>query len=342
MILLRIFTGILGGLLAMGCSGPPEPHSISGPTMGSHYLVKVGALREGQTTDTLKVEIQSLLDQIEHVASTYQSDSELSRFNLAAPGVIPASDILRDLVTLALKACEQTDGALDVTIGPLVNLWGFGPGKAPEHRPSQHDIDAAQARVGCEQLAVSDGAVIKKTEIYVDLSSVTQGYAGEKVAELLDAKGIQSYLVDLSGELVGKGVKPDGTDWRIAVEVPILGDLLPGGGAESIQKIVTLKGKAIATSGDYRNFLDLDGELVNHIIDPKTGYPVQHGLASVTVMDDSLAWADALSTALMVMGPNAGYEFAASRNQPALFVVRTKTGFEEKMTPAFQAYVSGP
>lgn len=314
-------------------------HLISGPSMGSHYSVKIAQLPDGVTLAQLQQDVQALLDDIEQVASTWREDSELSRFNQTASGPFQASTTLRELIVLSLRACAETGGALDITVGPLVNLWGFGPGKIPEHKPTPEQIQQARQRVGCQHLKLQDDTVVKDADIYVDLSSVTQGYAGSKVAELLDAKGLKNYLVDLSGELVSKGRKADGAEWRIAVEVPEMGKLLPGGGVESIQKVITLKGKAVASSGDYRNFIDLDGERVSHIIDPVTGVPVNHNLASVTVLDDDLAWADAMSTAIMVMGPEKGLAFATARHMPVLLVIRTDTGFEEKMTAGFAPYV---
>lgn len=330
---------LLCSLLA-GCDTPPDIQTFTGPSMGSHYSVKIVQLPAGQTLAQIQHDVQALLDDIEQVASTWKTDSELSRFNQAPLGAFPASDTLRALVNISLRACRETEGALDVTVGPLVNLWGFGPGDVPAHLPTDQQIAALRARVGCKYLGVDDKSVTKTADVYVDLSSVTQGYAGVQVAALLDRKGVQSYLLDMSGELVSKGKKPDGSDWRIAVEVPQMGKMFQGGGSESIQKIVALRGKAIASSGDYRNFIDLDGKRMTHIIDPATGMPVSHGLASVTVLDDDLAWADAMATALMVMGPDKGYAFAGNRHMPVLLVIRTDSGFEERMTPEFAPFVS--
>lgn len=327
-----------------GCSNPPEMQVISGPSMGSHYSVKIVEVPAGTTLDEINREVQVLLDDIEQVASTWKSDSELSRFNQSPVGEFRASKTLRDLVRLSLRACAETHGALDVTLGPLINLWGFGPDNSPEHLPSAEQIAAIKSRVGCHYLSVSDPSVSENTiaksaDIYVDLSSVTQGYAGTQVGALLDRLGVQAYLLDMSGELLSKGHKPDGSDWHVAVEVPQMGKLEQGGGSESIEKVVSLKGKAIATSGDYRNFVILDGQRVSHIIDPETGAPITHGLASVTVLDDDLGWADALDTAILVMGPDKGYAFAEQRHIPALLVIRTAEGFTEKMTPEFAEYV---
>ncbi len=332
-----LFLGLL--VLLVACSRPAELTVISGPTMGSHYSVKV-LLPPDRSKDQLQHEIQSLLDAIEQVASTWKADSELSRFNQAPVGAFPASDTLRDLIAVSLRACQETDGALDVTVAPLVNLWGFGPHAVPEHLPDPERIAEAKARVGCQHLSIDGKTVVKDAPVVVDLSAVTQGYAGVMVARLLDGWGVATYLVDMSGELVSRGNKPDGSHWRIAVEVPQLGKLIPGGGVESIEKVVALKGKAIATSGDYRNFVELDGHTVSHIIDPVTGAPVTHGLASVTVLDDDLTWADAMATAIMVMGPEKGLVFAESRHLPVLLVVRTNDEFVEKMTGPFAQYVT--
>lgn len=336
---LSAFIG-LAALALSACSRAPEIPAFSGPSMGSHYSVKMVDIPPGQSLDQIHHQVQALLDDIEQVASTWRKDSELSRFNQAPIGSFVASETLRELVTLALQGCQETGGALDVTVGPLVNLWGFGPDMPPDHLPPPAQLAAAKARVGCQHLQVSGDQVIKDADIYVDLSSVTQGYAGVKVGGLLDHLGVKAYLLDMSGELLSKGRKPDGEDWHIAVEVPQVGKMEQDTLPTSVEKIVSLKGKAIATSGDYRNFLVIDGKRVSHIIDPVTGEPVSHGLASVTIMDDDLAWADAMATALMVMGPEKGLAFAEQHHMPALLIVRTENGFAEKMAAGFEQYIS--
>jgi thiamine biosynthesis lipoprotein len=327
-------------LALVGCDASPPPVTeLTGMTMGSHYSVKLGVLPSGTDITVLSADIRRLLDEIEQVASTWRPTSELSQLNAGAHGQQQVSDTLRDLLELGLQACQETQGALDISIGKLVDAWGFGPTPPPREPLPQAEIDRLLADTGCERLSLEGKTLTRQTAAHLNLNAITQGYAAQRIAALLDTRSVGSYLVDMSGELIARGRKPDGGAWKIGIEVPERGGL-PGAEGGALQKIVELSDMAIATSGDYRNFHALEGEMLSHVLDPATGRPAQHSLASVTVLDRSVARADALSTALLVMGPERGLAFAKAHDLPALFIIRETDGFRENATPAFIAYAS--
>lgn len=322
-------------LLLTGCDDSKNRLSVlSGPTMGTTWSVKyTGTPDEG--VEALKGDIDAALEQVNAEMSTYRSDSNLSRFNNAEPGALmtlPADTV--KVLLAALSLSEQTQGAYDVTVGPLVNLWGFGPDPDRFEPPEDGDIERALERVGWQKLLVSEQQLLQPGGVYVDLSSIAKGFAVDKVAGLLDHHGLKSYLVEVGGELRGKGSKPYNQPWRVAVERPI-----PG--VREVEQVVDLKDLALATSGDYRNFFESQGRLYSHTIDPRTGYPVEHQLASVSVLHKSAMMADGLATAMTVLGPDNGMAFAKDHELAVFFIVRTDKGVEELSTPAFDAIVEG-
>jgi thiamine biosynthesis lipoprotein len=335
--------GLLMAGLALTLSGcdtaPPKVTELGGQTMGSHYSVKLGSLPPGADIPVLSADIKRLLDDIEQVASTWRPDSELSRLNANPANPQAISATLSALIALGLRTCAETQGALDITVGKLVDAWGFGPTPAPPEPLPQTQIDALRGETGCDTLRLSGNTLTRTTAAHINVNAITQGYAAERIAELLEAKGMTSYLVDMSGELVARGKKPDGSAWKIGIEVPERGSL-PGSAGGALQNVVELHDMAIATSGDYRNFREQDGVVLSHVLDPRSGRPAQHALASVTVLDPSVATADGLSTALLVKGPEQGLSFARERQLAALFIIRSAEGFREEATPAFMAYSS--
>jgi len=229
---------------------------------------------------------------------------------------------------------EMTDGAYDVTVGPLVNLWGFGPQDTHDKIPARGAIESARARTGYHNLELrqTPAAIRKRLPgLYVDLSSIAKGYAVDRVARLLEGQGIENYLVEIGGELRGKGHNERGTAWRIGIERPSAND-------RAVYKALKLDRSGLATSGDYRNYFEHDGQRYSHIINPLTGQPVSHKLASVTVIAASAMRADALATALMVLGPQDGYALAEHEGIAAFFIVKVGKGFTNKASPAFMQY----
>ncbi|UUO07912.1 FAD:protein FMN transferase [Blastopirellula sp. J2-11] len=311
-------------LLVVGCTpNGSAPVELTGRTMGTTYSVKWIAPGDDFSTKSLQKQVDQRLVEINQQMSTYIPDSELSRFNQSPAGDwFPVSQALADVVSRAKEISQQSDGAFDVTVGPLVNLWNFGPDHHPEEIPSDAAIAEALANVGDSKLQVRlDPPALKKShdKLYVDLSAIAKGYGVDQLAQLVADAGAKSYMVEIGGEVRAAGRKSDGSPWRIAIEKPI-----PG--ARAIQEIVELSNQSLATSGDYRNFFEVDGETFSHTIDPQTGRPLGHQLASVSVLHSDCAAADAFATTLMVLGPERGYNWAEQNKLAVLFLIRGADG----------------
>ena len=308
-------------------------HSFSGTTMGTTYSVKVIAPSTMDERVT-RARIQDVLDRVNSRMSTYRKDSELSGFNQAPPQQwFSVSAETEFVVSLGLEISQLTQGAFDMTVGPLVNLWGFGPNGDISKAPSEQQINEVLPRIGYQQISVQADppALLKRGDQYLDLSAIAKGYAVDAVAEMLQVD-YGAYLVEVGGELRAHGLKPDGSPWRIAVESPLAG-------ARDVQEVIGVNETAIATSGDYRNYFEQDGIRYSHTIDPSTGKPITHRLASVTVLDPSCARADAMATAFMVLGDERGLPLAEKMNLPVLFIVKDDDGFKEYATEAFKPFL---
>lgn len=322
--------------MVTGCTnGEPQlaVHSLAGTTMGTTYSVKLVAPADLDVA-AARQRVQAVLDRVNSRMSTYRQDSELSQFNRAPAGEwFSVSDETAYVVGLGLEISKLSQGAFDMTVGPLVNLWGFGPNGVISKAPSAQQIEQLQQRIGYQQIAVrnSPPALHKQGDQYLDLSAIAKGYAVDAVAEMLGAD-FSAYLVEVGGELRAHGKKPDGSPWRIAVESPLAG-------TRDVQEVIGVNQTAIATSGDYRNYFEQNGVRYSHTIDPATGKPITHRLASVTVLDPSCARADALATAFMVLGDEKGLPLAKSMGIAALFIVKTDSGFKEYATEAFKPFL---
>ncbi len=310
---------------------------IHGRTMGTFYGVKVvGDFPGGQ--QALQTQVDSLLKHYNDEISTYDPDSALSKFNQQqSTQPFPVSQDMADIVISAVRVGQRTQGVLDVTVGPLVNLWGFGPDKRPIKTPSDEQIVAARARVGIDRLHVevsAEHATLRKDvpDLYVDLSTVGEGFGADKVAEFLEANGVHHYLVEIAGASRSRGVNAKGEPWKLAIQKPT--DEL-----EDIQAVIVPDGRAVSTSGSYRNYFELDGKRYSHIIDPVTGKPITHKLVSVTVITSTALEADGLDTALMVMGPEKALDFAREHNLAVYLVSKTDKGFKAEYSAAFEPYL---
>jgi len=242
------------------------------------------------------------------------------------------------VVQAALDVSRTTDGALDVTVGPLVNLWSFGPESREPAVPSPAAIAERLAAVGWSRLEVRlDPPALRKRsgELEVDLSAIAKGHGVDVLAGLLEARGCLDYLVEIGGEVRVRGHRADGAPWTIGIEAPDTG-------ARRVAEVLTPGDAAVATSGDYRNFFEAGGKRYSHTIDPRTGRPIEHGPAAVTVVADTCTLADAMATALMVLGPEAGRALAVREGLATLFFVRRNGGLERLTTPAFDALHSRP
>ncbi|MCP5103708.1 MAG: FAD:protein FMN transferase [bacterium] len=302
--------------------------------MGTTYMIK---LVKGGDTDAqkLQADIDVLLKRVNQQMSTWLKDSEISRFNqYSETGWFDVSADTAVVFSEALNISELSGGAFDITVGPLINLWGFGPGNKKRQVPGEEQIKEIMAGIGYQKLSVRQSPpALKKEEpaLYCSLAAIAKGFGVDKTAEYLDSKGFIHYLVEIGGEVRARGFRPGGKPWRIGIAVP--------DGSQSYQKIVLLKNISMATSGDYHNYFEKDGVRYSHTIDPVTGWPITHKLASVTVLHESCMRADALATAINVLGPEKGYELAIKKNLPVFLIVKGANGFLEKMTTRFEEMV---
>lgn len=321
-----------------GCSFQDDEKiwEISGGIFGTTYHINV-VLPEGkERLQTLAQGIQNELEQVDAAMSTWKDDSELSRLNQKPDQSewTTLSPPLFEVIERAQEIAELTGGAFDVTIGPVVNLWGFGPDARPVEVPSASELDDVLAVTGYRYLELDAAAraVRSKQPQYIDLSGIAKGYGVDAVARFLDSEGVGAYLIEIGGEVRVNGRKPDGGAWRLAIEEP-------SEQARRVNKIVAMDRQAMATSGDYRNYYESEGQRYSHTIDPSTGKPVTNTLASVTVIADDSMTADALATAFTVMGYEQAMSLATRENIPAYFIVRGDGGFDTHQTPAFSSYV---
>lgn len=322
-------------LLLAGCEKSVEQVHISGPTMGTSYNIKY--IQQPGITDskTLQTEIDRLLEQVNDQMSTYRKDSELSRFNQhTSADLFPVSVQTATVVKEAIRLNALTQGALDVTVGPLVNLWGFGPEARPDVVPTEQELNARRTMTGIANLNVDGNALSKKLpELYVDLSPIAKGWGVDVVADYLQSLGLLNYMVEIGGEIRLKGLNRDGVPWRIAIEKPSVDD-------RSVQEIIEPGEYAIATSGDYRNYFEQDGVRYSHIIDPTTGRPINNRVVSVTVLDKSCMTADGLATGLMVLGEERGMAIAEANQIPVFMIVKTDDGFKEYVSSSFKPFLN--
>lgn len=303
---------------------------LAGPTMGTAYRVSLPQRVSKDEAATIRAGVEAALSRVDTLMSTYRSESELSRFNSAGANEWMAlSPDTAEVMAEAMRAGRISSGAFDVTVGPLVDLWGFGPRDA-RGVPSDEAIADASTVTGLDALRFDSGRGMAKMRdgLRVDLCGVAKGYAVDLVAAYLNALGFDSYLIDVGGELRASGRKSDGSRWRVGIERPVPGQ-------RQVQRVVVLESGTVATSGDYRNFFERDGRHYSHTIDPRTGRPVRHALASVSVLAENAMTADALSTALMVLGPDEGQALAERLDVPALFLVRSGDGIVERATQSF-------
>ena len=300
-------TGCLALLLMLaGCPGQREI-KFSGKTMGTTYHITIVGSYFA-TAAPLQKAVDAQLEAINASMSTYRPDSEISRFNqmqrINTP--VPIGSDFQEVMQLSRKLFEMTHGAWDGTLDPLIDLWGFGRTQRSKDRiPTAEEIQTRLSSVGFQHIAIhSDGHLSKRqASVSLDLASVAKGYAVDTVASLIGEKGFKNYLVEIGGEVYAAGVRIDGQPWRIGINKPEAGAAF-----DQVYRVVNLQNRAFATSGDYRNFFEIEGQRYAHIIDPRTGYPVANNVVSTSVTAGTCALADGLATALMVMGAAAGIE----------------------------------
>lgn len=323
-------TLIVGAILA-SCSGSEfeAPRKLTGSAMGTSYMLSLACDLDA---DAARETAEAAFNRVDRAMSGYRTDSELMAFNRSALGQWhPISRDFGRVVASALEVAEQSDGAFDPTIGALVDLWGFGAEARSDSLPEAAEIDSLRQLTGVKYLQFDEvGLALRRlAEFSLDLSAIAKGYAVDLALAELTAKSCEDLLVEVGGEVAARGLRPDGSDWRVGVESP--------GSSATITHTLALHNEAVATSGDYRNFSQFDGKRYSHTIDPATGRPVTHALASVSVVATSAMRADALATALNVMGPVEGLLFASTIGVDALFITRTENGYDSFGTGRFGA-----
>lgn len=337
-ILLPALAWWMLAVVGIGQASAGAASTLQGRTMGTTWTVKL-ASADAPHADALQKGIQAQLDRVDGQMSTWKPDSALSRFNRAPAGTwqhLP--DAFFRVLAHALDVARDSGGAYDPTVGPLVDLWGFGPQQRPHRPPTAQAIAAARKHVGWERIKLNAARheALQPGGMHIDLSAVAKGFGVDEVARWLLAQDVQDFLVEVGGELRAHGRKADGRPWHVAVE-------RPGAAAGGVQRrdqvghVLALHDRAIATSGDYRHYFEDADRYYSHHIDPRNGRPVTHGVASVTVVADTAMQADPMGTTLSVLGPQAGMTFARRRGLAVLMITRGEHGLEEHMSPAFEA-----
>ena len=313
-------------------------HTLNGQSMGTTWTVRYINTHQ-QADEAIRVLIERELNLVVAQMSTWQADSNLSVFNRAASNTwhtLPAPFF--KVLDCALKIAAETDGAFDPTVGPLVNLWGFGPDGQRESPPNNAEVNALRAYCDWQKLKLDNQGMraLQPGNVYVDFSGIAKGYSVDRVAHALTEANIENYLIEVGGELYGNGIKPDGQPWWIALETS-------PNATSTTESAVALHGLAVATSGNYRRYFEHNGQHYAHTIDPRTGYPINRAdnpLVSVTVLHADCMVADALATAFTVMGAKAALAYAQKNAIAALFIEQKAEGFAEYLSPKLIAMLA--
>ncbi|MFB4367688.1 MULTISPECIES: FAD:protein FMN transferase [unclassified Pseudomonas] len=314
-----------------GCGFSETVEEFGGPAQGSTYSVKYVSGKSVPDKASLKADVEAIFAEVDEQMSTYRDDSLIEQFNRAPAGTcMPMPAGVLQLVETGNALHRDSGGAFDLTVEPLLNLWGFGPhGSGERQVPDAEALKKVRARVGQDRLHVDGDRLCKDIDLQVDFNSIAAGYTVDRIIAKLVERGVSSYLVEATGELKAVGRKPDGQPWRIALEAP-------RDDQRAIQRVLELDGYGISTSGDYRNYFEEQGVRYSHTLDPLTAAPIQHNLASVTVAAPTALMADGLSTMLLVLGPEKGWEYAEREGIAAFFVTREGDGFVTRSTATFE------
>ncbi len=313
---------LLAVLLLAGCHA-----QVTGQSMGTTYAIEADCPH-----GIPAARVEQVLDRVNRLMSTYDPDSELSEFNRHRVGEAKAvSAETVEVVAAARQVAEQTAGAFDPTVAPLVALWGFGA-EAADGSPTEAELRAAAETVDYRRVEHGNAppTLRKLAPVTLDLSAIAKGYAVDRLAKVLDESGCPAYLVELGGEIRTKGTAPGGGAWRVGVDAPT---------GRGFASTIALRDDGLATSGDYRQYRERDGVRLSHVIDPRSGQPIRHDLASVTVVRGQAMYADAYATALLVMGEVEGRRFAEDIGLAALFIVRRGEGFEVVHSSPMREYL---
>jgi FAD:protein FMN transferase len=330
------------------CTAPDargETLQIRGVAQGTTYHIKIASPPEAFDVERAKADVEKVLAEIDQQMSTYRPDSEISRFNRAPAGEwFEVSRAVRNVVAISREISEKTGGAQDITVGPLVRLWQFGPQDGGSKKtarefkpPTDEQIQDARKRVGYQKLDFRlDRPMLRKQVdgLEVDLSSIAPGYTIDRLADVLRKYGVRNFMVELGGELRAAGKRSDGTPWRVAIERPLINK-------REMETAVPLVDGAMATAGGSRHFFEYEGKRYSHVIDPATGRPVANALSSVTVVDAYCVYADGWDTPLLVLGPERGMQCAEKNGVAAMFISQGEKGDEVRTTSAWRKRFDG-
>lgn len=306
---MKLLNLVLLLFLVVSCSSEKSLVKIDGKTMGTYYKVIVFS---DENPGQLKKDIDQFLKYFNDIFSTYIPDSEISRINKSKFDSIKLSDSMKKMIELSTEISRKSHGYFDITVGPIVNLWGFGPG-GKQKRPSLDQVNFTLKNVGYTKLKVQDGRLSRPVGMYLDMSAIAKGFGVDELVKFLEFRGHANLLVEIGGEIRTRGQKPDGTNWKVGIEGPSkeLGS--------SLVKVISLDNLSMATSGSYRNYVKYGDQVFNHTINTKTGFPIEHKTVSVSVVSEYCADADAWATALMSMGYEKGIELANKLDLPTYF-----------------------
>lgn len=325
---------MLAGVLS-ACGNGDTLERFDGPTMGSRYSIQYVRHIATPGPKTVQDEVEQILAEVDRQLSTYRGDSDIERFNaMPADSCQAMPGRVLELIRVGEQLSSQSDGAFDLTVEPLLNLWGFGPQSRKEQVPSAEALAEARLRVGHGHLRIEGDRLCKDAAVEVDFNSIAAGYAVDRIAARLQALGIDSYLAEATGELKAVGHKPDGSPWRIALEEP-------RDDRQVAERVIEINGYGVSTSGDYRKYFEQGGRRYSHTFDARTGAPVLHNLASVTVIHPSAMMADGLSTLLLILGPEQAWDYAQKHRIGVFFVLRDNDRFVVRTNDVFERMIGG-
>lgn len=331
----KVFIVILTVLILVSCGGKSELVVITGNTMGTTYSIKIVDNKKEITPAEIKKEVEVVLKEVNRQMSTWQKDSEITLFNNSdSTDWVNVSKDFAFVVNEALEISKLSEGYFDITVMPLVNAWGFGPTKELIE-PTKEKLDEIREFVGFEKIDVRlNPAQIKKSNpnTSIDLSAIAKGFGVDKVFDLLEKLGFENFFVEIGGEVRAKGKNIKNHYWRIGIASPDIDGTLTN--------VLTLNNLAVATSGDYRNYRELNGKRISHTINPKTEKPVSHNLASVTVVAKTCYEADALATAFNTMGKDMAMGIAEENSIPVFFIYRENEEFKVLTNKLFDSLIT--
>lgn len=303
---------------------------FTGAAQGTYYSITYF----DEDARDFQLEVDSILDAFDQSVSIYQANSIVSKVNRNED--VELDDWFIGNFELSQKISKETDGLFDITIGPIANIWGFGTFERP-NSIDPNKIDSALQFVGFHKIKLQGGKIIKENpHMQLNFNAVAQGYSVDVLAAYLESNGIENYLIDVGGEIFAKGRKPNGDKWKIGIEIPE-----EGAEERFYNKIVSVENEAVATSGNYRKFYEIDGVKYAHSLNPKTGYPVRHSLLSATVIASTAGKADAYATAFMVMGVDKTLDFVKDTPDLKVYLMFDENGeIKTAMSDNFNAYIS--